>query len=337
MAGSSQVRSVVNHMKHQVIIISLVALIVTAAVGGFVYWEWSEPVPQASTAPRVVTTPENSLLERATTTARQLMPRVGPSAAEAADGVAVASPSIVAVNEPTDVTVTIQVTDSRLIPGSVNLQRLDATGKVIAVLGTLNDTGTGGDAVAGDKTFTIRRTFNETTTTPVRLRISWALSGVLRRGVSNIVSVEVWQQVKDPGRTFSILFPPDWTVTILTEGLALSNPSRSLLLADPEEVETPQNVTLVLVPNPQQLDLESFVAEYEGGYFTNYPSTTPIEVGGRAALLVSEQPGSLVGLSPVQAVFVDIGANVGIITLNDRGANEAQFEAFRRILSTIRF
>jgi hypothetical protein len=116
---------------------------------------------------------------------------LAPSATLAAEGVAAVSPPLIVVNQPTEVTVTIPITDTRLISTSVNLQQVDATGKVLAVLGALTDAGTNGDAVAGDKTFTIRKTFTESTTDPIRLQVSWALRGVLKRVVSNVVAVEV--------------------------------------------------------------------------------------------------------------------------------------------------
>ncbi len=131
------------------------------------------------------------------------LPSLGPPPAESTDGVASAAPLIIPVNEATDVTVTIQLTDSRLIPGSVNLQRLDANSKVLAVSGTLNDSGTNGDAVAGDKIFTIRKSFNETTTTPMYLRVSWALKGVLKRMMSNTLKIDVWKKFANGNFSFS--------------------------------------------------------------------------------------------------------------------------------------
>lgn len=132
---------------------------------------------------------------------------LGPPAAESAEGVASANLLIIPVNKPTDVMVTIQITDSRLISGSINLQRLDTSGKVLAILGNLNDSGTNGDAVAGDKIYTVRYNFNEVTTTPVRLRVSWALKGVLKRVVSNTLTIEVGNSLDEKG--LILTYPPD--------------------------------------------------------------------------------------------------------------------------------
>lgn len=89
------------------------------------------------------------------------------------------------------VTVTIQLNDPHVLPQSINLQRVDTDGKVLAVLGTLNDQGTNGDATPGDQVFTISRTFTEATATPILLRVSWTARGSLGRAASNTLSIEV--------------------------------------------------------------------------------------------------------------------------------------------------
>ena len=132
--------------------------------------------------------------------------------AEAQPGIAAASPSIITLNEPSEVTITIEITDTRLIPTSVNLQRLDETGKAIAILGNLNDSGTNGDTLAGDKIFSTTYTFAEATTTPVYLRVSWALKGVLRRVASNTLTVEVWRRVVELTKGINVSYPPNWKV-----------------------------------------------------------------------------------------------------------------------------
>jgi hypothetical protein len=170
-------------MKHRVIIVVLGLSIIGAVVGGAVYWEWpAKPSHQ------------EGLPLRDSSTA--LGP---PPAAEAQAGIAVANPTVIAVNEPTDVTVTIQITESRLIASSVNFQRLDSSGQW-TVLGTLNDSGTNGDSVPGDKTFTVRRSFTEGTAMPVSLRVSWALKGTLRRDASPTIVLDVWPTLEpEPG------------------------------------------------------------------------------------------------------------------------------------------
>jgi hypothetical protein len=69
------------------------------------------------------------------------------------------------------------------------------------VLGTLNDSGSSGDAVAGDKVYSIRQRIQAAVIAPMRLQVTWALKGVLKRSASNTVSilVTVVRLPSDPG------------------------------------------------------------------------------------------------------------------------------------------
>src|SRR5580692_8378353 len=110
-------------------------------------------------------------------------PSAAPTAAVATPtvGPAVASPTVVAVNTPTQVTITVQITDPTLLPGGVNLLRVDSTGKTLSIIGLMYDDGTHGDTVAGDKTFTAVVTLNEPTTGTAYFAASAAFKGVLKR------------------------------------------------------------------------------------------------------------------------------------------------------------
>jgi hypothetical protein len=195
---------------------------------------------------------------------------LGLSPAEAAEGVATVSPPLIVLNQPTDVTVTIPITDSRLIAGSVNLQRLDATGKVVAVLGTLADSGANGDAAAGDKIYTIRKGFTEASTTPVRLQVSWALKGVLKRAVSSIILVEMMNT------------EPDWYGLVDTGGGRVEvtdpeNPLYQVAVTIPaNQFASPTLITLSSsgLPNTMLDDLE--------------PSGPCVEIGPNGAQFVND-------------------------------------------------
>jgi PKD repeat protein len=106
----------------------------------------------------------------------------------------VVSPGVVPPGVPTTLTVSAAITtapgDPALIETSVNLQRVTATGQVIAVLGTMRDDGQNGDAVAGDRVFTLRTTVTEGSG-EVRLRVSAAFRGMVLRVVSGIATVPV--------------------------------------------------------------------------------------------------------------------------------------------------
>src|SRR4051794_37992868 len=61
----------------------------------------------------------------------------------------------------------------------------------LAMLGTLNDSGIGPDAVANDGVFTGSVNVSGTPGTPVRIRVSAAFRGVLQRTLSSIATIEV--------------------------------------------------------------------------------------------------------------------------------------------------
>ena len=114
-----------------------------------------------------------------------------PVVEEQVIGMAVAVPTTPPVGVSTVVKVTAVIDDASLIRASVNLQRLDETDRVVATPGVLVDDGTGGDAVAGDKIFTIQTTILETNPTVVRLRVSAAFEGRLTRVFSPVLQVNV--------------------------------------------------------------------------------------------------------------------------------------------------
>lgn len=101
------------------------------------------------------------------------------------------SPNATPAGVPLVVTITSSITDPSLIPESVNLQKLDASGRVIAVIGTLHDDGLNGDATAGDKIFSITTTVLENATGTVKYRVSAGFLGSLLRVNSAAVTVTI--------------------------------------------------------------------------------------------------------------------------------------------------
>jgi hypothetical protein len=102
-----------------------------------------------------------------------------------------ALPSALAVNTPARVTITIPIPDSTLISGGVNLLRLGALGQSSTILGQFHDDGLNGDAVAGDKVYSLQIIFNEPAPTTVRLQVSTAFRGLLQRVLSPVFNVAV--------------------------------------------------------------------------------------------------------------------------------------------------
>jgi hypothetical protein len=71
------------------------------------------------------------------------------------------------------------------------LQRLDSSGRVIAILGTFHDDGLNGDAKANDGVFTLVSTFAEFAVGPISLRASATFSGAVSHVFSPVATLTV--------------------------------------------------------------------------------------------------------------------------------------------------
>src|SRR5437667_9796744 len=80
------------------------------------------------------------------------------------------SPDVVPVGTTTVVTITTEITDPGFIPGSANLQRLDANGRVVAGVGTLRD--------AGGNKLTLSVSVSVSVAGTIFLRVSAAFRGL---------------------------------------------------------------------------------------------------------------------------------------------------------------
>jgi len=119
-----------------------------------------------------------------------------PTSSLAAPAVGKPVPSLatIPVGQTTQLTIISQITDDATNPvlsTGVNLLRLDASNKVIATLGTMRDDGTNGDAVAGDKIFTLRLMVTELALGEMRLQVSAAFKGLLKRVLSGVTAVPI--------------------------------------------------------------------------------------------------------------------------------------------------
>ena len=116
---------------------------------------------------------------------RRAAPAFGQLAAPAPPPISkpASQPYGLAAGVPTVATVTVAIPEAGLIPSSVLLLRLGDSGRVIATFGTMRDDGMKGDAVAGDKLFTLQLLFLELGGN-VRLQASAAFSGSLKRRLS---------------------------------------------------------------------------------------------------------------------------------------------------------
>jgi len=103
----------------------------------------------------------------------------------------IASPSVVYTAVSTATTVSVVIQDATVIPSSVFLYECDPTGKPTTFLATLNDQGENVGAIAGDHTFSAQILISQTTPGIIRLVVSAAFRGVLRRTISDIIIVDV--------------------------------------------------------------------------------------------------------------------------------------------------
>jgi flagellar hook assembly protein FlgD len=137
----------------------------------------------------------------------------------------VVTPSQIQSGVPTQLTVTSAITtmpgDPALIAGSVNLIRVSPTGQSLAVLGVMRDDGMAGDAVAGDGVFTLQITVTEPAG-DVRLRVSAAFRGMLRRVLSDVVVIAVVGGVDKDAPTIQILPANGSTVDTTTPLIQVS-------------------------------------------------------------------------------------------------------------------
>jgi hypothetical protein len=114
-------------------------------------------------------------------------------------GALLLSPPNIVYKQPTKVTFTIHVETPTLNPTTVELQKVGLQGNVLSTLGRLYDTGTNGDAVEGDKTFTASFSLNEPTVGKRYFRAIAGFRGKTPNAVSSIYVLDV-----DP-----FLLPPD--------------------------------------------------------------------------------------------------------------------------------
>jgi len=189
-------------------------------------------------------------------------------------GATAASPTSAPVGVATTVTVTSVITDPSLIPGSVNLQSLNSSGQVIALLGTLHDDGLNGDAVANDGTYTLQTMIYETAPGPVTFRVSAAFKGSLLRVNSAPLTVNV-------------------TGTAI--GIRILQPS-NLLFTN----LSPINVSGMVGDPTATVTVNGVNAPVTGGQFL---ATIPLVEGLNTLTAVAKNPGGSVSTASVQVTL----------------------------------
>jgi hypothetical protein len=103
-----------------------------------------------------------------------------------------ANPDVIFVNQPTTVTVTVQIgADPELLMNQVYLLRLNDAGFVQANLGPMYDDGTHGDVLIGDGTFTTQVQLNEPSEGQIRLKVEANYIAPPTPAYSDIITVNV--------------------------------------------------------------------------------------------------------------------------------------------------
>ncbi len=103
---------------------------------------------------------------------------------------AAVSPSSTPVGVGINAAFAAQITDPALIQGSVNLLKYDALGRS-SIMGAMRDDGLEGDAVAGDRMFTLRFNVYEETLGTLTYRVSAAFQGRVSRVLSAPITLTV--------------------------------------------------------------------------------------------------------------------------------------------------
>jgi hypothetical protein len=236
-------------MKTLKFLIPISVLIVLFAAGGL--WLYGK---DGKTPAQIASSVSQSAHEAST--AREETPEAVIPASAPSIPAPVATPNLITVNTSTAVTVTVQLVDPTLIPGSVNLLRLGATGTQPTILGVMHDDGLNGDAKANDGIYTLRTTFNEHGTGQISLQVSAAFKGKLQRAISAYVLVTVGSTYKDPISGVSFTSPQFSVTTQATSSVSSSGLSDiDVQVLDPKAQEYISVIGLIVYSNPSKLSL----------------------------------------------------------------------------------
>jgi hypothetical protein len=136
-----------------------------------------------------------------------------------------AAPPNFTFGTPTAITFTIRIDTPTLNPTAVELQRLDADGIVIAVIGRMYDNGRDGDVKPGDRIFTKTLVLDKPTVGTQYYQVGAVFRGNRQNAFSNVLTFEVWQPLKSSALGLTLFYPADWVVRDAQDegGLVISN------------------------------------------------------------------------------------------------------------------
>jgi hypothetical protein len=257
-----------------------ISVIAFLTAGGIWLYAQQERHPAVSLPPKQAPVAvQTSTIAQAVVSNTSTPPTLAAPSTTPTVGTPGATPSMVIANTSTPVTVTVQITGPNLIPGSVNLLLLGATGTQPTILGVMQD---------GSGVYSLQSVFDETTTGDIKLEVSAAFQGLLKRVISPVLQIPVWGVVADTISGFKTLYPPslyDLSSTTVSEGLFLLQSSPDGVDIGGEGPEDGSNATtsgFSIVIQPSQystaFDINSWLStEYEGSDIASLATTT---IGG---------------------------------------------------------
>ena len=270
-------------------------LITGLAIGGV--WLYAKPQAPLQTRSSPISDPEAAL-------ASSTLPgHSAPLLAVAHTvGTVAATPLLITVGTPTQVTFAIQITDQALIATSVNLLSLGATGTQPSILGVMQNTGNG--------VYMLQQSFNESVAGQVQFQVSAAFKGALQRVLSNVLTLSVGTAVTDATSGLTFTLPPLGTAPLVTNLGATSGADFviSVVALDPSDDLMHPLLRIFALPNPL---LESLQTWFESN--VDDASSTLLASGafqeqqlsnGPALVLVGAIPATYQGGPVAQAYMV---------------------------------
>lgn len=211
-------------------------------------------------------------------------------------GAVTASPNIIAVNTSTNVTVSAVITDPAVIPASVNLLRLGATGTQPTIVGQMQGNGNG--------TYSIQVPLDPTAPGQINFEVSAAFRGQLTRVISNVISVAIWKTSTDSSTGLTI-YTPDFgnsaQVTANTD-----TPGQALVSYSVQDTSGDfiREFAITIYDNPDQLGLQQWFEQnidVNGILASNETFHQETLIDGSIAL---------VDVGPLPPAYLDVGSPI---------------------------
>lgn len=212
-----------------------------------------------------------------------------------------AAPAFIPVNMGVTVTFTATITDQTVIGQSVSLIQYDGSGTaVIQTVGQLHDDGQNGDVTAGDGVYTIQAALPDTAVGSLTFKVSAAFTGVLRRTLSEAVTVQVTANttITEPNTQVTITVPnvgaASQAVYRTPDGVSTNSPYIDVQFYDSTQSAYQSAFEIVIDPNSSGLSLSDWFAQnidqdgllLSGGSFV----LTSLSDGTKAFLLENSLP-----------------------------------------------